>query len=87
MKAPLRFAFGWVLYLAIFMAINPICSYLWVIVQEQPLVVTVVTSVFGVAFFIWLYFSVLRPFWGWCDVPLGRRSSNIKVADLDEIGA
>ncbi|WP_312373866.1 hypothetical protein [Stutzerimonas nitrititolerans] len=76
MKAPLRFAFGWVIYLAIFMAVNPAVSYLWVVIQEQPLVVTVFASLVGVAFFIWLHFRVMRPFWGWCDAPLSRQGTS-----------
>ncbi|WP_312245213.1 hypothetical protein [Stutzerimonas nitrititolerans] len=87
MKAPLRFAFGWVLYLAILMATNPVVAYLWLVVWEQPLVVTVGTSVFGVVFFILLYFRVLRPFFGWCDAHQERAVSNFKVVDVEKVDA
>ncbi|WP_430318741.1 hypothetical protein [Pseudomonas nitroreducens] len=69
MKAPLRFAFGWVLYLAIVAATNPIIAAIWKAFQEQPLLVPIITAVGGVALLVGLYFVALRPFWSWCDQP------------------
>lgn len=37
MKAPLRFAFGWVLYVAIFAAVNPVVRAVADAIREQPI--------------------------------------------------
>jgi uncharacterized membrane-anchored protein len=73
MKAPLRFAFGWVLYLAILMGINPIMKLIWHTAHQQPLVVTLATAFVGLALLIALYFGALRRFWQWCDEPRASR--------------
>ena len=69
MKPPLRFAFGWVLYFAIFAAINPVIQAVWEVVQEQPLLVPLITAVIACVALAVLVFFVLRPFWSWCDQP------------------
>lgn len=69
MKAPLRFAFGWVLYFAIFAAINPVVRVIWEVVQEQPVLVPIITAVIACAALAAIFLIVLRPFWSWCDHP------------------
>lgn len=69
MKAPLRYAFGWVLYLAIFAAVNPVALAIWRAVQVQPVIVPVVTAIVGVVLLIWFHFRYLQHFWSWCDKP------------------
>jgi len=65
MKAPLRFAFGWVLYLAIFSALVPLHQALYQYVLAYPLLssfnalaalaaLIAIASFWGVAFYRWM---------------------------------
>ena len=67
MKAPLRFAFGWVLYLAIFAAINLPMAVMWDSIKAQPLHVSLTAAVIALALFIWFFATQLVRFWAWCD--------------------
>ena len=67
MKAPLRVAFGWVLYVAIFAAINPITVLLFDVVVDQPLSLTIHAALIAIAIFIFFHVAFLDRFWLWCD--------------------
>lgn len=69
MKPPLRFAFAWVLYFAIFAAVHPVVNAIWLAVQEQPLLVPIITAVCAMALLAVVFLFALRPFWSWCDQP------------------
>lgn len=69
MKAPLRFAFGWVLYLAIFAAINLPMVVMWQAVKAQPLHISITSAVVALALFIWFFATQLARLWAWCDAP------------------
>uniref|UniRef100_UPI001F3AD446 hypothetical protein n=1 Tax=Pseudomonas pseudonitroreducens TaxID=2892326 RepID=UPI001F3AD446 len=67
---------AWVLYFAIFAAVHPVVTAIWNAVQEQPLLVPVITAVCAIALMVALYLVALRPFWSWCDQP---RKTNREV--------
>lgn len=67
MKAPLRFAFGWVIYLGIFASINYPMAVMWQAVKAQPLHVSITAAVVSLALFIWFFATQLARFWAWCD--------------------
>lgn len=69
MKAPLRFAFGWVIYLGIFAAINYPMAVMWQAVKVQPLHVSITSAVVALALFIWFFATQLVRLWAWCDSP------------------
>lgn len=68
MKAPLRFAFGWVLYVAIFVALNQVLHPLaeYAVLYPEIFSVSVIAAL---AAFIAFYFFVLKHFWYWLDKP------------------
>lgn len=68
MKAPLRFVFGWVLYLGLFMAINPIIIYVIALFGEN-IVAGVITATLALVVLIVMFFNFLQPFWRWADKP------------------
>ncbi|KSW21548.1 MULTISPECIES: hypothetical protein [Pseudomonas] len=69
MKAPLRFAFGWVVYLAITAALTPILKALVDVFQLMPIWLVVVILVASLVAFLATFFLFLRRFWSWCDQP------------------
>lgn len=71
MKAPLRAAFGWVLYVAIFCAVAPVVRAAREYVESVPLDFAISLTAALVAF-IALWWFVLRAFWRWCDAPRKR---------------
>ena len=68
MKAPLRFAFGWVLYVAILCAVSPAVRAVREFLEPYPLDSVIVVVAAAFAFFA-LWWFVLRSFWSWCDRP------------------
>jgi cell division protein FtsX len=68
-KAPLRYAFGWVLFVAIFAALNPIVNSIFQALREQPLAVPVITAALALVVFITLFFLFLGRFYHWLDSP------------------
>lgn len=71
MKAPLRFAFGWVLYVALFSAVAPVVRAVLAFLEGAPLDLAISLASALVAF-IALWWFVLRAFWRWCDAPRRR---------------
>lgn len=69
MKAPLRSVFGWVIYLAIFAALNYPMAVIWRAVQVQPLWLPLASAVVALALFGVLFVAVIYRFWSWCDAP------------------
>lgn len=69
MKAPLRFAFGWVIYLGIFAAINYPMAVIWEAVKAQPILLFLLSCLSAVGVFIWLLHRYLFRLWDWCDEP------------------
>lgn len=69
MKAPLRFAFGWVLFVAIFAALNPIVNAIFDALTHQSLVVQVISAALALMVFIALFFLFLSRFFNWLDKP------------------
>lgn len=69
MKAPLRFMFGWVIYLGIFAGINYPMAVIWQAVKAQPLHVSITSAVVALALFIWFFATQLSRFWDWNDAP------------------
>lgn len=85
MKAPLRYAFGWVLFVAIFAALNPIVSAIFDALAHQALVVSVITVALSLVAFTALFFLFLSRFYGWLDSPRLRVSPGQKVPDKDAL--
>lgn len=81
MKAPLRFAFGWVIYVALFAAVNPVVRAIADAICEQPLLVPVITALVGMVLLALLIRGVLDPFWHWCDSPRKRAVSGSVPAE------
>lgn len=71
MKAPLRFAFGWVLYVALFSAVAPVVRAALGLFEGAPIALAVSLAAALVAF-IALWWFVLRALWRWCDAPRKR---------------
>lgn len=69
MKAPLRFAFGWVLFVAIFAALNPIVNAIFEVLRSQPLAVLIITAAFALVALIAFFFLFLGRFYNWLDKP------------------
>ncbi|MCU9948257.1 hypothetical protein [Pseudomonas sp. PDM13] len=69
MKAPTRFLFGWVIYLALFMAINPVMAFLFQLANDQPLALTIASATFALVALWASFFLFLRRFWRWADKP------------------
>ncbi|MCY1287094.1 hypothetical protein D9M68_880120 [compost metagenome] len=69
MRPPFRFLFGWVIYIALLAAINPVVVAIIETFKEQPLIAPVITALVGVGMFAWGYERVLRRLWSWCDRP------------------
>lgn len=69
MKAPTRFLFGWVIYIALFMAINPVLAYVFAVVSEQPMLLTIASATFALVALWASFFLFLRRFWRWADAP------------------
>lgn len=74
MKAPLRFAFGWVVYVAIFCALAPVVRAVVAFFDGYPLDFVVSLAAALVAFIV-LWWFVLRAFWRWCDAPRKREAA------------
>ncbi|WP_435606324.1 hypothetical protein [Pseudomonas knackmussii] len=68
MKAPLRFAFGWVVYVAILCAVSPALRAVLDFFDGAPLDLAI-SLVAALVAFISLWWFVLRAFWRWCDAP------------------
>lgn len=84
MKAPLRFAFGWVIYLCIFAAINYPMATIWLAVQAQPWWLAVLSAWVAVVLFAVFFFVGLRHFWSWCDAT---RTPIVSVPDEHPVDA
>lgn len=69
MKAPLRSLTGWVVFTALYAAINPIASVIWAAATHQNPVVSIGTAVIALAILIYLSFRFAQPFYAWCDQP------------------
>jgi len=69
MKAPLRFLFGWVLYVTLFAMLNPVIDAIWQAVLFQDPIVPIVTAFVGLMILITLYLWPLSRFISWCDQP------------------
>lgn len=69
MKAPLRFAFGWVLFVAIFAALNPIVNAIFDALTHQPLGVPIISAALALLVFIALFFLFFIRFFNWLDKP------------------
>lgn len=68
MKAPLRLAFGWVIYVAIFASINPVVISIWQFASRFP-AASVVSAVASIVALIALWFIVGSRFYRWLDEP------------------
>lgn len=71
MKAPLRFALGWVIYVAIFAAIHPVVLAIQPLVFQNP-VASVVTMTISFVVLIAMFFYFGRRFFRWIDQPRRR---------------
>lgn len=71
MKAPLRLVFGWVLYVALFMAISPAVRACIAFAEQFPLD-GVVTAMAALVALIGIYLIVGRRFYRWLDEPRAR---------------
>lgn len=69
MKAPLRFMFGWVIYLGIFAAINYPMAVIWQSFDSQPLWLPVASAIIALIGFGVFFWFVVSRFWSWCDAP------------------
>lgn len=69
MKAPLRYAFGWVVFLAITAVLTPILNALVDAFQFMPIWLVVVILTASLVVFLAMFFLFLRRFWSWCDQP------------------
>lgn len=69
MKAPLRYAFGWVLFVAIFAALNPIVNAIFQALRHQPLAVSLISATLALVAFLALFFLFLGRFYRWLDAP------------------
>jgi len=68
MKAPLRYAFGWVVYVAMLIAVAPVVRAFFVFLELFP-VEGSISIVAALAAFIAVWWLLLRRFWSWCDQP------------------
>ncbi|TLX52749.1 hypothetical protein DN824_22085 [Stutzerimonas nosocomialis] len=68
MKAPLRFALGWVLYIALFYASWPVVAFAGELYAMFP-IETIVALVAALIAYIALFYVALRRFWSWLDKP------------------
>lgn len=80
MKAPLRFAFGWVIYLGIFASINYPMAFIWDAVKAQPWWLSLLSAWFAVVLFAVFFFVGLRHFWAWCDFPRARHAQSSQAS-------
>lgn len=69
MKAPLRFAFGWVVFVAIFASLTPVLNAIAGALQILPLWLVVVILTCSLLVFLVVFFLFLRRFFTWCDQP------------------
>lgn len=69
MKAPLRFLFGWVIYIAIYAATFPVCRAIEAAISVTPIVVSIVAAIVAMVFFALLMFFGMRRLFRWCDAP------------------
>lgn len=68
MKAPLRFAFGWVLYVAIFMAVSPAVRACIDFVELWPVAGLVSAALATIS--VLIFFALVMPrFYRWLDAP------------------
>lgn len=84
MKAPLRFMFGWVIYLFIFAAINYPMAVIWEAVKAQPVHVSLTAGVAALVLFIWFFATQLVHFWAWCDAT---RTPIVSVPEQHQLDA
>lgn len=71
MKAPLRFAFGWVVYFAIFIAIAPAVRSCVLFIEHWP-VAGLASLVFSALALVVLIAFVVPRFYRWLDAPRAR---------------
>ena len=69
MKAPLRFAFGWVIFVAIFASLTPILHAIATALQVLPVWLVVVIMTSSLLVFLVFFFLFVRRFFTWCDQP------------------
>lgn len=80
MKAPLRYLFGWVIFVAIYAAIVPVCNVINTAVRQMPLAVPIAAAIVALCVMAACFFIVLRPFWRWCDEPRAKA----RISTLEE---
>lgn len=65
-RAPLRFLFGWVIYVALWCAVFPVVSAAFDLAVMFPSVAMVAAVVAGVLLILIVHFG-FRSFWRWID--------------------
>lgn len=67
-RAPLRFLFGWIVYVALWHGVWPAVYVAYRTIVDNPLAGTIALTIGGLLF-IPVYVFVLTPFWRWSDKP------------------